>query len=495
MIRRVACVGGGVVGAGWAARLALNGFDVTVVDRDSRCEESVRETQRAAQRVWRRLTPMSSSLPEGTVRFTSDWAEGLAEADFVQESLPEREEVKQAALVEMEKVVSPKTLIMSSTSGLLPSRLQSVMAHPERFCVAHPFVPVYLLPLVEICGGERTAAETRERAAAFYRRLGMSPLILNAEVDGFVADRLMEALWREALWLVHDGVATVAEVDDAIRLGCGLRWAFMGPFLTYRLGGGSGGMRHFMAQFAPTLKLPWTKLMEVPEMDDGLLDKIVGQSDLQVAGRSVGELVAQRDECLSLILRGLCTANVGAGAVLRDYEKSLSERAESGVVADGETQPPIFHRAAVLPDWIDYNGHMTESRYLQVFSDSTDAFLNLVDAGGAAVGEGRGGYYTVETHLRHLKEARLMESLAVRTQVLAADRKRLHLFHTLCRGTEVVATAEHLLLHVRGGAAAECSDEVWSRLRSFVEKHADLPPPEGVGRRVGMARRAPVDGS
>src|SRR5688500_9414385 len=197
------------------------------------------------------------------------------------------------------------------------------MEGPERFTVGHPFNPVYLLPLVELCGGERTAPETLERAAERYRGLGMRPLVLRKEVDAFVADRLLEALWREALWLVADDVATVAEIDDAIRFGAGLRWAFMGTFLTYRIAGGEAGMRHFMAQFGPALQLPWTKLTDVPALTDELLDKLVAQSDLQAAGRSVRELERLRDDCLVSIIQGLRTHDFGAGSVLADFERAL----------------------------------------------------------------------------------------------------------------------------------------------------------------------------
>ena len=160
--------------------------------------------------------------------------------------------------------------------------------HPERLVVGHPFNPVYLLPLVEVCGGEHTAPATRvARAADVYRAIGMRPLRLDAEIDGFVADRLLEALWREALWLVHDGFATVSQIDDAIRFGAGLRWSAMGTFLVYRIAGGEAGMRHFMAQFGPALQWPWSKLTDVPELTDELLDRLVAQSDEQ-AGGSLG---------------------------------------------------------------------------------------------------------------------------------------------------------------------------------------------------------------
>ena len=175
-------------------------------------------------------------------------------------------------------------MIASSTSGLLPSQLQAEVDHPGRVVVGHPFNPVYLLPLVEVVGGALTSPATVERASAVYASVGMRPLALPKEIDGFVADRLLEALWREALWLVRDGVATVEQIDDAIRFGAGLRWSFMGTFLTYRLAGGEAGMRHFMEQFGPTLQWPWTKLVDVPELTDELIDRLVAQSDAQAGG-------------------------------------------------------------------------------------------------------------------------------------------------------------------------------------------------------------------
>jgi carnitine 3-dehydrogenase len=191
------------------------------------------------------------------------------------------------------------------------------MAGPERLVVGHPFNPVYLLPLVEVVGGRLTSAETRARAVRVYRALGMHPLEVRTEIDGFVADRLLEALWREALHLVNDDVATVDEIDRAVCMGPGLRWAFMGSFLTYRLGGGEAGMRHFMAQFGPALKLPWTRL-EAPELTEDLIDKVAEQSDAQAAGRGIAELERLRDDCLVDIMRALERYRVGAGAVLAE---------------------------------------------------------------------------------------------------------------------------------------------------------------------------------
>src|SRR5260370_11517531 len=169
----------------------------------------------------------------------------------------------------------------------------------------------------------------------------MKRLLLGKEMDGFIGDRLMEALWREALWLIHDDVATAAETDDAIRFGPGLRWAFMGTFLIYRIAGGEPGMRHFMAQFGPALKWPWTKLMDVPELDDALLDKIVAQSDAQAGAASIRELERLRDDCLLAVLQGLRSRDFAAGSVLNAYEDRLTEKAhaDESVSSDDRGQP------------------------------------------------------------------------------------------------------------------------------------------------------------
>ena len=163
--------------------------------------------------------------------------------------------------------------------------------------MGHPFNPVYLLPLVEVVGGVNTAPEAIQAAMQVYRSLGMRPLHVRKEVPGFIADRLLEAMWRESLHPVNDGVATTGEIDDAIRFGAGMRWSFMGSFLIYTLAGGDAGMRHFMAQFGPALKLPWTKL-EAPELTDSLLDAVADGSEVQLDGRSIADWERYRDDCL-----------------------------------------------------------------------------------------------------------------------------------------------------------------------------------------------------
>ena len=315
---KASVIGGGVIGAGWAARLLLNGHDVTVYDPHPDIARTVGEMLANARRAYAKFT--LAPLPEGTLRFAASIAEAVAGAAFIQESAPERLDLKQRLLAEIDAHAAPDALICSSTSGLLPSELQRDMRHPGRFTVGHPFNPVYLLPLVEICPGAATDPTTVTRAMDFYAALGMKPLHVRKEIDGFIADRLLEALWREALWLVHDGVATTAEIDDAIRYGAGLRWAFMGTFLIYRLAGGEAGMRHFMAQFGPALKLPWTKLMDVPELTEALIDKVTEQSDAQAAGATHRALERKRDDCLVAVLQALKAQDFGAGTVLAVYE-------------------------------------------------------------------------------------------------------------------------------------------------------------------------------
>jgi carnitine 3-dehydrogenase len=343
-----------------------------------------------------------------------------------------------------------------------------------------------------LCGGERTAPETIERARALYGSLGMAPLVVRKEIDGFVADRMLEALWREALWLVNDGVATAAEVDDAIRLGAGLRWSFMGTFLTYRIAGGEAGMRHFMAQFGPALKWPWTKLVDVPELSDELLDTIVTQSDEQAEGRSVRELEQLRDDCLVSVLQALRARDIGAGAVLARHEEELAAALPARTLAgeDDLSQPLALHWAQVAPEWVDYNGHAHESRYLQVFGDASDALFAYlgIDADYLAAGS----YFTVESHLSHLREALLDDRLSVTTQVLDYDARRLHVFHALWREGDgaLLATAEQLFLHVDTVArrAAPAGPLVLARVRRIAEAHALLPRPDRAGRAIAIPR-------
>jgi carnitine 3-dehydrogenase len=485
--RSVALLGGGVIGAGWAARFVLNGCDVRLHDPAPDACARAAQVLDDARAAYGQLT-LAPLPPEGELRVVDSVEAAVEGVELVQESAPEQAELKRVLLAEADRAAPPDALVCSSTSGLRPSVLQAEMERPERFCVAHPFNPVYLLPLVELCAGERTSPETVERAAELFRSLGMEPLVVRSEIDGFIADRLLEALWREALWLVHDGVATVEEVDDAIRYGAGLRWAFMGTFLTYRIAGGEQGMRHFLRQFGPALQWPWTHLTDVPELTDELVETIAAQSDEQAGGVPARELERRRDRVLVRLLQALRAEETAAGATLTEWERGLLGAAPA-VAANGDGGPLLLPARLVPPEWVDYNGHVHESRYLQLFADATDALLGTlgVDAGYLAAG---GSYFTVETHISHLRQLEAGDHVYVTTQVLDSDEKRLHVFHVLLREAEAdpLATAEQMLLHVDTGSgrAAPSREPVCARVVELTRRHAALPRPERAGRSIGV---------
>ena len=327
----------------------------------------------------------------------------------------------------------------------------------------------------------------------------MKPLVVRKEIDAFIGDRLLEALWREALWLVHDDIATAEEIDDVIRYSFGLRWAQMGTFMTYRIAGGEAGMRHFMDQFGPALKWPWTKLMDVPEFNGALVDKIVAQSDAQANGYSIRELERIRDDNLVAIMQALRAQDGGrgwgAGALLEAIrEAPLRARAS-------RTPPPAittFHKplrlfeTRVSPEWIDYNGHMTESRYLQVFADSSDALLLFLGI-DEAYHRRRGSYFTVETHLMHLKEVKALEPIHTTTQILSADDKRLHVFQTMHhsddrRGPRDRRADAAACRHEGAESGAGRAGRARAELGALAARHAGLPRPPTAGRAVGQKR-------
>ncbi len=319
---RVAIVGAGTIGSAWAARFRLHGVDVAVFDQAPGAEERMALALDRAREAWSELE--LPALPEGALHFATTIEEAVADAEHVQESVPEDLAIKRRTHAAIERAAAPTTVIASSTSGLKPSLMQAHLTHPERLVVGHPFVPVYLIPLVEVVGGGATSPETVARAMATYASVSMKPLHVRVEVDAFIADRLLEAVWREALWLVNDGVATTQEIDDAIRYGFGLRWAQMGLFETYRLGGGEGGMAHFLRQFGPSLEWPWSKLTDVPDLDEALIARIAEQSDAQSGHRTIGELERARDRNLIAILRALEGQRWGAGEVVASSRERLS---------------------------------------------------------------------------------------------------------------------------------------------------------------------------
>ncbi|MDR5873814.1 L-carnitine dehydrogenase [Vreelandella gomseomensis] len=300
-MNRLAVIGTGVIGNGWIARALAQGWHVVAFDPDLNAPA---RTRAFVDNAWPSLTQLglaTGASPE-RLTFANTLEEAVNDADLIQENVPERLALKQDILAAIDAAAAPGVIIGSSTSGFKPTDLQKhCQQAPRRVIVAHPFNPVYLLPLVELVGGDVTQPEQLASAQALYQALAMRPLLVRREIEGHIADRLMEALWREALHLVNDGVATTEEIDAAVVYGCGLRWSLMGTFLTFHLAGGDQGMRHMLEQFGPALKLPWTKL-EAPELTDELIDKVVEGCEHQAAGRSVAALDRRRDDFLVELL-------------------------------------------------------------------------------------------------------------------------------------------------------------------------------------------------
>ncbi len=489
-MKKAAIIGGGVIGAGWAARLIENGIDIAIYDPAPDAEQKMQAVLDNADRAYAKLT-MAQRPAKGKIKYVKSIAAAVKEAELIVESVPERLDIKQSVYAEIEKSAPDTALIASSTSGIMPSDLQAKMKKPGRIFVAHPFNPVYLLPVVEIVGGKKTSKSVIAKAMKFYASIGMKPIHVKKEIEAFVADRLLEAIWRESLWLIKDGITTTQELDDIVRFGFGLRYAQMGVFETYRVAGGEAGMRHFLAQFGPCLTWPWTKLMDVPEYNDELVDLIAGQSDEQSGHHSIRELERIRDDNLIAIQQALKANDWGAGQVLADYEKKLFDAGakKAGKAGKADISRPIrTMERRVPPDWTDYNNHMNEARYLQCFGDATDTFMRMcgVDADYIASG---GSYFTVETHIRHLDEVRVNEPIYAETQVIEGKGKKMHVFHWLRhQDGRLLATGEHMLLHVslKTRSACEPSPHVLKALEKFAKTHAKLPIPDGLGRAVGQ---------
>lgn len=489
MISSAAIIGGGVIGAGWAARLIENGIDITIFDPAKDAETKMQAVLDNADRAYAKLT-MAARLKKGTVRFTGSIAEAVSGAQLIVESVPERLDIKQSVYAEIEKSAAKHALIASSTSGIMPSDLQAKMETPGRLIVAHPFNPVYLLPVVEIVGGKATDASAIAQALEFYAGIGMKPIHVKKEIEAFVADRLLESIWRESLWLIKDGICTTQELDDIVRYGFGLRYAQMGVFETYRVAGGDAGMRHFMAQFGPCLSWPWTHLMDVPEFNDELVDLITEQSDAQSGHHSIRELERIRDDNLVAIQQALKVNDWGAGQVLAAYEKKLFDAGAKSEAKVDFSKPIKTMERTVPVDWTDYNNHMNEARYLQCFADASDAFMRMIGVDADYIAEG-GSYFTVETHIRHLAEVKANEQVYVLTQVIEGKGKKLHLFHELFhRDGTLLATGEHMLLHVslKTRAACDPAADILAKLEPIAALHTALPAPTGIGRAVGQKR-------
>lgn len=491
-INTVGIVGSGLIGSGWAARFLAHGLSVIATDPSPGAEERLRV---AVDNAWPALQKLGlmPGADRGRLRFTNDLEEVCKTAHFIQECAPEREELKRNLHREMDGFAAPEVVIASSSSGLLPTRIQADCQYPGRIVIGHPFNPVYLLPLVEVLGGEKTLASSIEKAISFYRSVGMYPLHVRKEIEGYISDRLQEALWREALHLVNDGIATTKEIDDAVIYGPGLRWAMMGTFLTFHLAGGDAGMRHMLEQFGPALKLPWTKL-KAPELTSRLIDRVVAGTKEQAAGKSVKELERLRDECLIGIMRTLRQHHYASGKLITELDaKRYTSHQHTRWTPGSEIDKPLkLYHCPVDPNWIDYNGHMTEASYLTAFGDASDALFRYIgiDEDYRAAGY---SFYTVETHINYYREVGSGEPLHFTTQLIGLDQKRLHFFHTMYHSitNKLLATTEQMLLHVdmNASASAPIKPAVYQALSAIMETHKHMPIPKQVGRQMAVKKK------
>lgn len=311
-IRTIGIVGTGLIGSGWASRCLAHGISVIAYDPAPTAHSNFASN---IENAWKSLSKMGFDRTRAADwQFTDDMKELCGRSDLIQESASENIDLKQKLHTELDLLTDADVIIASSSSGLLPSEIQANAQHPERIAIGHPFNPVYILPLVEIVKGSKTAHSTAQRLSDFYRSIGMYPLIVKKEIEGYISDRIQESVWREALHLVNDGVATTQDIDDAIVYGPGLRWAIMGVCLTFHLAGGEQGMKHMLRQFGPALELPWTH-MKAPQLTNELIDRMIDGTEQQSAGRSVAELENLRDDCLIEILEVLKKYSYAAGSI------------------------------------------------------------------------------------------------------------------------------------------------------------------------------------
>ncbi len=296
-VQAVAVIGTGVIGAGWAAHFLRMGYDVLAWDPGPGAAGRLAGLVGNAWPVLERIG-LRPGASRARLRFAGSLAEAVGGAQFVQESAPEVLDVKRALLADIDAAAAPGVVVASSTSGFLMSEMAVRAGRPGRLVVGHPFNPPYLIPLVEIVGGQRTDRAAVAWAERFYTEAGKVCLTMDREVPGFVGNRLQEALWREALHMIDAGEATAAQIDASITYGPGLRWALMGPMLTFHLAGGQGGMAHMLDHFGPALAAPWTRLA-APELTARLRDLVVSQTGLAAGGATIAQLQRRRDEFLA----------------------------------------------------------------------------------------------------------------------------------------------------------------------------------------------------
>ena len=295
-VQRVAVIGAGVIGGGWAAHFLRMGMDVVAWDPAPNAEAKLRDFVADKWPAMGRLGLRDGAAPS-RLTFVSTLAEAVRDVQFVQENAPEDLEKKRKVLADIDAAAPLETVISSSTSGFAMTDMQVNCQHPERTVVGHPFNPPYLVPLVETVGGLQTDPAVVDWTHTFYMHFGKYSIKMKKELPGFLGNRLQDAMWREVLHMVGAGEATVEELDASIAYGPGLRWALMGPSLTYHLGGGEGGMRHLLDHFGPALEQPWTRC-PAPKLTDELCDRMVAGCEREANGRTVRELEQERDDFL-----------------------------------------------------------------------------------------------------------------------------------------------------------------------------------------------------
>src|SRR5215475_10652237 len=300
-IRRIAIVGTGVIGASWAAQYLARGFDVVASDPGPNAEENLRKY---VDEAWEQLTlvGLTAGASRDRLSFVSNMQDALKNADFVQENAPERPDFKIKLFADMDAATPVDSIIASSSSGITPSVMQSNCKHPERVLVGHPFNPPHIIPLVEVVGGTKTSPEAIQRAMEFYASIDKKPILLHKELPGHVANRLQAALYKEVSYLIQQGVLSVSDADDAVSYGPGLRWGVMGPTLQWHLGGGAGGIKHFMEHLMDPLAA-MIKVLGAPEITDELKQTIIDGVLQEAANRSVDQLAQKENEVLLGLLK------------------------------------------------------------------------------------------------------------------------------------------------------------------------------------------------
>ena len=296
MIKKIAVIGTGVIGTGWIVRFLAHNKKVIAYDKNIKLKKKIINEIKSS---WPHIKKLfnKKKLNINNFRYVTSIKDAVKSVDFIQENAVENYKIKTQLMKEIGKYSKPNTIISSSSSGLLPTKIYSKCKFPGRTMIGHPFNPVYLCPGVEIVPGKKTQKKFLNKANKFYKSISMNPIMVKKELPGYLADRLQEALWREALHIVNEGYASTKDLDRAIEDGPGLRWSLMGTFLTFHLAGGKSGMKHMLKQFGPALKLPWTKL-KAPKLSKKLSSRIIKGTKQQAKGKSVAMISNIRDEYL-----------------------------------------------------------------------------------------------------------------------------------------------------------------------------------------------------